>query len=249
MIEKKKMKLIIIPNDSFKKSEKKQLQKIINFAEILLKKNNIKIPAKIYFYNSFSEFIKEVLPEVKNYEFNKETSKEIIKCALNNGTYGTINFEEDSIIEMNFNPFNKGEYSSLDFLELIIHESLHLHLSKKIKKNINLLKFKFNKEKFIGNKKIIQFDEGYAEFMTWKILKNIKINFMKNIKIPLICGEKPSYKKKIGSLNIDLFDKNFETLLISNRNIGLKIFERKFKKNSDNLEILNFALKELKKII
>ena len=61
------MKLIILPKSSFRKPDIKNLKKIVFIAERLLKKNNISIPKKIYFYNSFREFIKKVLPEVKNY--------------------------------------------------------------------------------------------------------------------------------------------------------------------------------------
>ncbi|MCK5149328.1 hypothetical protein KAJ87_00185 [Candidatus Pacearchaeota archaeon] len=246
------MELIISPNNSFNKFEKDYLKKIIIFAEKLLRKNEISIPKKIYFYNSFKRFIEKVLLEVESYGFNSRISKEIIKCALNNGTYGTIDFKKNSIIEMNFNPFNRGEYFSIDFLELIIHESLHLHLSKKIKKDINYLKFKFNKNKFIGNKKIIQFDEGYAEFMTKKILEEVDISTIstiKKMKISKKNQEKPPYKKMLNNFDIEKFDKIFENLLISNRNLGFKIFEKKFKENSDNKKILDFALDELKKII
>ncbi len=240
------MKLIIIPKKSFRRAERKDIKKIIRVAENFLKKNNISIPRKIYFYNSFSEFVKKVLPEVENYGFDKETSKEIILCALNNGTYGTINYQENSIVEMNFNPFREGEYSIEDFLELIIHESLHLHLSKSLKLDINALKFKFKGEKYFGNPKIIQFDEGYAEFMTKKILNNFKI---KKIKIPCMFRKKPEYKKKINNLNVDLFDKLFEKLLITNRNKGLKILSQEFNFNESNEKILFFVKKELRKIL
>lgn len=244
-----KMKLKIIPKIPFKEKDIKYLKKIILFAEELLKENKISIPKRIYFYNSFEKFIEKILPEVEEYGFDKKTSKEIIKCALNNGTYGTINFNENSIIEMNFNPFKNGFYHFLEFLELIIHESLHLHLSKMFKKDINFFKFRFNKEKFIGDKKIIQFDEGYAEFMTWKILKSFDKTKIENIIIPRFSKEKPNYKKFIDNINIEKFDKNFEKLVISNRNKGLKIFKNNFNSTSTNKEILDFTIEKLKRII
>jgi len=215
----------------------------------LLKENNISTPKDIYFYNSFEKFIEKVLPEVENYNFSKEISREIIKCGLNNGTYGTLNFKENAIIEMNFNPFKKGFYPSLEFLELLVHESSHLHLYKKLGKDVNSLKFKFDKEKFIGDEKIIQFDEGYAEFMTNKILKDFDKMEIEKIVIPRASKEKPSYKRFINSMEIDKFDKDFENLVIFNQNKGFRIFKNKFDNNSKNEEILNFVVKELKKII
>ena len=215
----------------------------------MLKENNISTPKDIYFYNSFEKFIEKVLPEVENYNFSKEISREIIKCGLNNGTYGTLNFKENAIIEMNFNPFKKGFYPSLEFLELLVHESSHLHLYKKLGKDVNSLKFKFDKEKFIGDEKIIQFDEGYAEFMTNKILKDFDKMEIEKIVIPRASKEKPSYKRFINSMEIDKFDKDFENLVIFNQNKGFRIFKNKFDNNSKNEEILNFVVKELKKII
>lgn len=243
------MRLILIPKDLFKEKEKKELQKIISFAKNLLEKNKISLPNKIYFFNSFSNFVKKVLPEVKNYGFNEDISKEIILCSLNNGTYGTIDYKDNSIIEMNFNPFNKGKYSSKDFLELIIHESLHLHLSKKLNKDINEIKFKFEKEEYIGNPRIIQVDEGYAEFMTRKILNKFNIKKIKRVSIPIAYRKKPFYKKRVFGLNINLFDRNFEKALILNRNLGLKYFSENFKFTDKNEEISNFAMNELRKIL
>jgi len=243
------MKLIISPEDSFKKEEKKDIQKIILFARKLLKKNKIHLPHKIYFFNSFSEFIKKILPEVKNYGFDESISKEIIKCALKNGTYGTIDYKSNSIIEMNFNPFKNGEYSAQDFLRLIIHESLHLHLSKKMKKDINKLKFRFENGKYVGNPEIIRLDEGYAEFMTKKILDKIDIKEIKKIAIPPVYQKGPSYKKEVSNLNIELFDKDFEKLLILNRDIGMKNFENNFDFQNKNKEILKFSTDNLKRIL
>jgi len=243
------MKLRLIPKSSFNKNEEENLKKIVIFAECLLKKNNIPLPKQIYFYNSLQKFIKKVLPEIKNYGFNKNISKEIIKCALNNGTYGTINFKEDSIIEMNFNPFNKGEYLPSEFLELIVHESLHLHLSKKIKRDLNNLKFKFDKGSCIGNIEIIKFDEGYAQFMTEKILKDINQSKIKKLKISSKNNKKPYYQKKIKSIDIEKFDKIFEKVLVNNREKGFRLFKKRFNFKDNNKEILFFALNGLEKII
>jgi len=243
------MDLKIIPKIPFKEKDIEHLKKIILFAEELLNENKISIPKEIYFYNSFEKFIKKVVIEVETYNFGKKVSEEIIKCALNNGTYGTLNFKEDAIIEINFNPFKNGFYPSLEFLELLIHETLHLHLYKRLNKNVNSLKFKFDKENFIGNEEIIQFDEGYAEFMTDKILKSFDKSKIENIAIPRFSKEKPNYKKFIDNINIEKFDKNFEKLVISNRNKGLKIFNKNFNSTSTNKEILDFTIEKLKRII
>jgi len=112
-----------------------------------------------------------------------------------------------------------------------------------------LLKFKFNKEKFIGNQKIIQFDEGYAEFMTQKILKDIDLTKVINKKITSKIKQKPEYKQEIHELKIETFDKNFENLLLSNRKEGTSLFEKNFNKHSDNKEILAFAIKKLKGVL
>jgi len=243
------MDLKIIPKTPFKERDIEHLKKIILFAEKLLNKNKISIPKKIYFYNSFEKFIKKIVTEVETYNFGKEVSEEIIKCTLNNGTYGTLNFEEDAIIEINFNPFKNGFYPPFEFLELLIHEALHLHLYKRLNKNVNFLKFKFDKENFIGNEKIIQFDEGYAEFMTDRILNNFDKSKIENIVIPRFSKEKPDYKKFVDNIDIEKFDRNFEKLVIFNRNKGLKIFNKNFNSTSTNKEILDFTIKELKKII
>ena len=243
------MNLKIISKIPFKKKDIENLKEIVSVVEKLLKENNISTPKDIYFYNSFEKFIEKVLPEVENYNFGKEISREIIKCGLNNGTYGTLNFKENAIIEMNFNPFKKGFYPSLEFLELLVHESSHLHLYKKLGKDVNSLKFKFDKEKFIGDEKIIQFDEGYAEFMTNKILKGFDKMEIEKIVIPRASKEKPSYKRIIKNLDIEKFDKNFEKLVISNQDKGFKIFNEEFNNNSNNEEILNFAIEKLKNIV
>jgi len=243
------MKLNLIPKSNFKKEDIKNLRKIISIAEGILKKNKMAIPKKIYFYNSFEKFIKKVLPEVKKYGFNKRISEEIIKCALNNGTYGTLNFKEDTIIEMNFNPFKKGFYSPIEFLALIVHESLHLHLYKKLKTDINLLKFKFDGYEFIGEEKILVIDEGYATFMTSKLLDRLKSKEIKKITIPRISKEGPKYKEKLNKFDIKRFDKLFENLVVMDQNKGFNIFNKKFKNKTNNEEILNFAKEELKNCI
>lgn len=244
------MELIIVPKDSFTKKEKKDLTKIVLIAKNLLIKNEIPLPNKILFFNSFKEFNKKIITEVINYGTTKEIANNIINCALNNGTYGTIDLKENSIIEMNFNPFNKGNYPAKEFLELIIHETLHLQLSNYLKKDLNKMKFKIdNKLKLKPNKKIIQLDEGYAEFMTKKILKEIDLKKITQIKIKTKNTKKPSYKKEIKNFNIEEFDKTFEEKFLLNRKIGLKIFIKKFKNKTKNKEILNFTKKELKKFL
>lgn len=243
------MELKIIPTHTFKKEEKRQIQEIIKIAEKLLIKNKIPLPSSIIFYNSFSKFIRKVLPEVQEYGFNKKVAKEIIKCSLNNGTYGTIDYSNNSIIEMNFNPFNHGEYTAKDFLELIIHESMHLYLAKSMNKDINNLKFRFKNNQLISNKEIIQIDEGFAEFMTKKIMDNINLELIKKIKIPKKNNNGPKYKRETYNVNITNFDKLFENILISNRTIGLKMFMEIFNFKEENEKILNSAIIKLKSIL
>ncbi len=243
------MKIKIIPEKSFSFKEEEGIKRIMQIAIKNLQENSIPVPNSLEFYNSYDSFIERVLPEVMNYGFDKEVSKEIIKCALNNGTYGTIDFKKDSIIEMNFNPFNKGEYSPLEFLELIIHESLHLFLSRKVNKDINKLKFKFKGLDYCSNPKIIQFDEGFAEFVTNKIIKGIDLEKIKKIKIPIKNKLPPKYKKEVRELKIEQFDKEFEELLLNNRKVGEEIFRKKFSGKEDINKIVSFAVENLRKIL
>jgi hypothetical protein len=243
------MKLIIIPENSFTENSKKQLNKIIEFSKNILNKENISLPKEILFHNSFEDFIDKILPEVKTYGYNENTCREIIKIALNHGTYGTINYEKNQVIEMNFNPFKNGEYSALEFLELIIHESLHLHLSKKINKDINLLKFNFNGLNLESDKKILQIDEGYANFMTNKLLREVDVSKIKGIKIPTTNTKKPKYDQKNSKVNLESFDKNYEKIFMENKKIGEKLFEDKFSFKDNNELILDFAVNELRKIL
>lgn len=111
------------------------------------------------------------------------------------------------------------------------------------------MKFKFDKENFIGNQKIVLFDEGYAEFMTNRILKCFDKTKIEKIIIPRASKEKPKYKKFVEDINIDKFDKNFEDLVTFSQDEGFKIFKDKFNNDSKNEEILNFALEKLKDFI
>ncbi len=243
------MKLIIFPIDSLSENSKKQLNRIVEVSKEILEKENISLPKEILFYNSFEKFIDKILPEVKTYGYDEDTSREIVKIALNNGTYGTINCEENQVIEMNFNPLNNGEYSSLHFLELIIHESLHLHLSKKINNDINLLKFNFNGLELTSNKKILQIDEGYANFMTNKLLKGRDFSEIKKIKIPIINTMNPKYNQQNSKIDLESFDENYEKIFIENKKIGERIFENKFSSEDNNELILDFAMDELRKVL
>ena len=78
-------------------------------------------------------------------------------------------------------------------INLIIHEALHLHLYSKLKENIYLKKFKFDKEKYIGSEKIIQLDEGFAGFFTEKILENFEMNTINELPIYSGLNEAPEY--------------------------------------------------------
>ncbi|MDA3836555.1 MAG: hypothetical protein PF542_02945 [Nanoarchaeota archaeon] len=243
------MEFVGLPKGSFTGEEVDRLKPIMSFAIDLLERNGISLPDIVYFFNSFELFTEKVLPEVKGYGFPEGIAKELVACALNNGTYGTIDCIESSIIEMNFNPFKGGEYSSLEFLGLIIHEALHLHLAKALGIDVNSLKFRFSNHGFTSDPRIIQFDEGYAEFMTNRLLSGVDIEEIRKIKIPIKNNIAPSYVKNVEGFDIEAFDNAFEVFVIGNRDLGVKLFSEKFGPDSDNDSVLNFAVDNLRKVL
>ena len=230
------MKIALCPKDSFDNNSIGTLNKLIDIAKKKLNELGISSPKKIEFYDELHLFIKRILPQVKNYGLTENQSKEFIKASLNSGTYGTFNIEDNSIIEMNFNPYFKTFYPSIHFLKLLIHESLHLFLYSKIKRDIYSDKFKFKNGKYIGKEKIIQLDEGFAEFLTEKILENFEFDIIKELPIYSELNKIPKYKKEVEGLNLEEFNNKFDILYENNSKKGYEIIENEFNKLEGNLK-------------
>lgn len=222
------MKLKLFPVKNFDKGSIDTINKLIKLSEDLLNKYDISVPKFIEFYDDLNLFIRRILPQVKNYGLTEKQSIEFIKASLNSGIYGTFDIKENSIIEMNFNPHFKLFYPSIHFFQLLIHESLHLFLYTNLKQNIYNDKFKFKGEEYIGYEKIIQLDEGFAEFFTDKLLKGYDFNSIKDLPIYSGLNKPPKYLKKIEKLDVDNFNRKFDELYERNSNKGYNIIEKKF---------------------
>jgi len=222
------MILKLFPKEKFDNGSIDTMNQLIEIAKNLLDRYGVVVPKFIEFYDNLGLFVKRILKQVKEYGLTEKQSIEFVKASLNSGTYGTFNIEENSIIEMNFNPHFKLFYPSIQFITLLIHESLHLFLYYNFKINIYKEKFKFKDEKYIGNEKIIQLDEGFAEFFTDKILKDFDINSIKDLPIYSGLNEPPTYESEVEGLNIDRFNANFNKLYKKNSEKGYKIIEEKF---------------------
>jgi len=112
------MELKLFPRENFDKSSISTMSQLINLAEGLLDKYDITIPKFIEFYDNLDLFIKRILTQVESYGLTKKQAIEFIKASLNSGTYGTFSIEENSIIEMNFNPYFKLFYPSIVTIKL-----------------------------------------------------------------------------------------------------------------------------------
>lgn len=222
------MKSILVPEKNFDKKSIETINKLVNIARDILGNLNINLPKSIEFYDELDAFIKRILPQVKDYGLTEKQSIEFIKASLNSGTYGTFDIKDNSIIEMNFNPHFRLFYPSTHFLNLLIHESLHLFLYSKFKHNIYKDKFKFENGKYIGKEKIIQLDEGFAEFLTSKILENFNFDSIKDLPIYSGLNESPNYQKEVDGSNIDKFNKQFDLLYEKNSKKGHNLIEEKF---------------------
>jgi len=230
------MKIALYPKDSFDNNSIETLNRLIDIAKNKLNELEIPSPKEIEFYDDLDLFIKRILPQVKNYGLTGNQSKEFIKASLNSGTYGTFNIEDNSIIEMNFNPYFKTFYPSIHFLKLLIHESLHLFLYSKIKRDIYNDKFKFKNGKYVGKEKIIQLDEGFTEFLTEKILENFEFDTIKDLPIYSELNKIPKYKKEVEGLNLEEFNNKFDILYENNSKKGYEIIENEFNKLEGNLK-------------
>ena len=230
------MILKLFPKENFDKESIETINKLIEIAKNLLTKYGINIPNSIEFYDDINLFIDRILQQVIDYGLSRKQAVEFIKVSLNSGTYGTFNIEENSIIEMNFNPYFRTFYHSIHFLNLLIHESLHLFLYSKFRKDIYKDKFKFKKDQYIGKEKIVQLDEGFAEFLTEKIMENFNLDSIKELPIYSGLNESPKYESEIEGLNIDKFNKNFDILYEKNSKVGYKIIKNKFNQINGNFQ-------------
>ncbi|MFA5061365.1 MAG: hypothetical protein WC494_03555 [Candidatus Pacearchaeota archaeon] len=244
------MKLKLFPIENFDNESIGTIKKLIKISEDLLDKSDISVPRFIEFYDELELFIKRILPQVKDYGLTEKQSKEFIKASLNSGTYGTFDIKENSIVEMNFNPHFKLFYPSIHFLKLLIHESLHLFLYENLKQDIYKGKFKFKEGEYIGYKEIIQLDEGFAEFLTDKILEKYDFNLIKDLPIYSGLNTSPSYLKEIEGVNIIDLNKKFNNIYEENSNKGYEIVEKKFNQSEGTFKekikkIINFIQEEI----
>jgi len=255
------MRLILLPQKSFDKETAKSLGIIKGIAEKLLVSAGISVPKSFEFYNSFDKFVKRNAQEVIDYGFPKNIASDFIKSSLHTSTYGNYDFKRGVILEMNSHPYFKEFYPAQQLLELIIHESLHLELRKKMGFEINKLKFKFmvkNKTiKYAGIKKVLQLDEGFATVFSKLLIKTLpKSNLQQIRKLAVWTSSKklPAYKKSVGRYSIEklvsFFNKTFE----ENSKKGVKIIYGKLKKirekgiKSKIQSILDFVNEEIKSI-
>jgi hypothetical protein len=222
------MKIKLYPLKNFDKKSINTIKQLTEISKKLLIKFKIKIPKAIEFYDDLDLFIKRILLQVKNYGLAEKQAKEFIKSSLNYGTYGTFDIKKNTIIEMNFNPHFKFFYPAIHFIKLLIHESLHLFLYSNIKQDIYKYKFKFNRGIYKGYEKIIQLDEGFAEFFTEKILEGFNFNSIKNLPIYSGLNKSPKYKKEIEGMNIKIFNEQFNTIYERNYLRGHMIIKEKF---------------------
>jgi hypothetical protein len=247
------MELKLYPKENFDKDSINTLHQLIKIAKDILNKQDISTPKIVEFYDDLDLFIKKILPQVESYGLTEKQSREFIKASLNSGTYGTFDIKENSIIEMNFNPHFKLFYPSIHFLKLLIHESLHLFLYSNLNQNIYKDKFKFKEGKYIGYEKIIQLDEGFAEFFTDKILEGYDFDPIKELPIYSGLNNSPKYMKIIEELNIEDFNRKFDEIYEKNSNRGYKLIEKKFDQLSGTFkekitEIIKFIQKEINKL-
>lgn len=241
------MKFIQKSKESFEEQTIGNINKLIKISEKLLIKWGIDIPKRIEFYDSIDLFIKRILPQVIKYGLTKKQAIEFIKASLNSGSYGTFSIKDNTIIEMNFNPNFKKFYPSIHFLNLLIHESLHLFLYLKIG-NIYPRKFKFEGTKYIGEELVLQLDEGFAKLLTNVIMTEFNTNLIKDLPIWSELNEIPKYKKEVDGLNINKLNSEFNKIYKKNSNKGYNILKKEYFKVRDKpkKERVSFLLELIK---
>ncbi|HLC78273.1 MAG TPA: hypothetical protein VJH92_04055 [Candidatus Nanoarchaeia archaeon] len=105
------MKIKLIPKENFDKKSIETITKLVGIAENLLKSLDVDVPDSIEFYDELDPFIKRILSQVEGYGLTSKQAREFIKASLNSGTYGTFDIKDNTIIEMNFNPYLSLEFS------------------------------------------------------------------------------------------------------------------------------------------
>ena len=131
---------------------------------------------------------------------------------------------------------------------------MHLFLYLKLDKEIYPHKFKFINGKYCGKEKIVQLDEGFAEFFTEKILDEFDYGKIKTLPIYNMMKSPPNFEKEVEKLNMDEFSDNFNKIYEKNKNKGIEIIKREYTKIKGNdkekiLKIISFINDEVNKII
>jgi len=248
-------KIELIPVDSYDSQSVASIIQLVKLASSLLEKEGIPLPNRIGFYNDLTLFIERVSPQVESYGFNKKQARELIKITLNNSTYGTFELKDNAIIEMNFNPYYQKFYPAIQFLELIIHESLHLLFYSVFHSKTYNYKFKFDEEKFVGNEKLIQLDEGFASFFTEKLIDKQLIDKIRTLPIYSQMTSPPVYKPVVDGLNLEKIDRIFTRIYEVNSTKGYKLMKQKFEASLEKFKgekirfieekVFPFIMKEL----
>lgn len=244
------MRLKLFPKENFDKESVNTLKKLIGISKEILINNRVHVPKSVEFYDDISLFLGRVFPQAIDYGLTKEQAREFIKISLNFGTYGTFNIKDNAIIEMNFNPYFRKFYPAIHFLRLLVHESLHLFLYSKLKKDIYADKFKFKGGIYAGKEKIIQLDEGFAEFLTDKLLENFNFDSIKSLPIYSGVNKPPAYKSDVEGLNLEKFNRDFGRLYEKNSKSGYTLIKKEFNQFEGNLnekikKLIEYISKEI----
>lgn len=236
------MKVVLLPDTSFDNESRNTIYVLVNIAKKLLKKWKVPIPENIEFYNNVSMIIKRINDQVKTYGLTADQSREFIKSSLHSGVYITVDPVKKSIIAMNYNPHFQGFFPAMQFLKMIIHESLHLQLYQKVKHNIYEDKFKFKSGKYIGNSMILQLDEGYATFLTDNMLPKRILKQIRHLPIWTTTKDPPHFKTLVGNLKIRKFVDYFDKLYSNNVKNGVKIIKTIYNKIKVKNQILKVGI-------
>ena len=117
-------------------------------------------------------------------------------------------------------------------IKLLIHGSLHLFLYSKIR-DIYSKKFKFQNTKYIGNKLVLQLDEGFAELLTEVIVNGFDTISIKDLPLWSELNELPTYKKEVEKLNINKLNSEFNKIYNINSKKGYHQLKKEYFKIKD----------------